>query len=142
MTPSQAIAKLLEADATTTTTRGSRYFGATQLVPGGTLLPYQVCSELDSDFNHYLVANAAKAHRSMQLDHYAATETEVVTLANAARNALDGHRGIVTDATAGSLAVHGLRIQDEAANPTQADSAQASGVSRITQEYLMTFTLA
>lgn len=142
MTPSQAIGKLLEADATTVATRGARYFGATQPVPEGTVLPYQVCSELDSDFNHHLVANAAKARRSMQLDHFGTTEAEVVTLANAARNALDAYKGIVTDATVGSLAIHGLRIQDESANPTQVDSAQGSGVSRITQEWLMTLTLA
>lgn len=143
MTPSEAIATLLSADSTTTTVRGDRYFGTTQLVPEGTVLPYQVCTELDSDFNQHLVQNAGIARRSMQLDHFAVTEAEVVTLADAARNALDAHRGIVTDSGTGkSLDVKGLRIQDEATNPTRSDSAQASGVSRITQEWLMTFTLA
>lgn len=143
MTPSEAIATLLAADATTTATRGDRYFGTTQLVPEGTVLPYQVCTELDSDFNHHLVANANVARRSMQLDHFAVTEEEVVTLADAARKALDAHRGIVTDSGTGkSLDVKGLRIQDEATNPTRSDSAQASGISRITQGWLMTFTLA
>ncbi len=142
MTPSQAIGKILSGDSTTTTTRGTRYFGATQPVPEGTDLPFQVCSELDSDFNHHLEDMSVIAFRSLQLDHFATEEADVVTLADAARKALNVFRGIIIDATAGSLTIKGLRIQDESAEQATADTAQASGVSRIRQEWLMTFTLA
>lgn len=142
MTPSQAIGKILSGDAATVALRGSRYFGTTQPVPEGTDLPFTVCSELDSDFNHHLEDMASIAHRTLQLDHFAIEETDAVALADAARKALNVHRGIVTDATAGSLTISGLRIQDESAEQATADTAQASGVSRIRQEWLMTFTLA
>ena len=142
MTPSEAISVLLDADTTTTDTRGDRYYGATQPVEEGTELPFQVCSELSSDFNHHLIGNSGVAHRSIQLDHFGTTEAQVVTLANAARNKLDAFRGTVSASGATDLVIKSLRIQDEAAEPATADTAQASGVSRIRQEYLMTFLLA
>lgn len=141
MTPSEAISVLLDADATTTATRGDRYFGATQPVPEGTDLPFQVCSEISGDFNHHLVANSGVAQRFIQLDHFAATEAECVTLANAARNKLDAHRGTVAASGAVSLVITSLRIEDEAAEQASPDTAQASGVSRIRQEYFITFLL-
>lgn len=140
MTPSEAIAALLATDSTTTTLRESRYFGTTQPVPEGTSLPFQVCSELDSTFNHHLESNSNIVQRLMQLDHFAATEADVITLADAARNKLDVHVGIVTSG-AKSLNVRSLRIQDETAESVIPDTAQASGVSRIRQEYLITFRL-
>ena len=141
MTPSEAISVLLDADSTTTNTRGSRYFGTTQPVPENTDLPFQVCSEISSDFNHHFIGNSGVAHRSLQLDHFAATEAEVVTLANAARNKLDAFRGTVTATGAADLVIRSLRIQDEATEQATPDAGQASGVSRIRQEYLITFLL-
>ena len=142
MTPSEAISVLLDADSATTTARGDRYFGTTQPVPGGTTLPVQVCSEIDTGFNQHFVGNSGVASRSLQLDHFADTEAEVVTLANAARNALDAFRGTVTASGATDLIIRSLRIQDEAAEQATPDAGQASGVSRIRQEYLITFLLA
>ncbi len=142
MTPSEAISVLLDADSTTTTTRGDRYFGTTQPVPENTSLPFQVCSEIDTGFNPHFVGNSGVAQRSLQLDHFADTEAEVVTLADAARNALDAFRGVVTDAGATDMTIRSLRIQDEAAEQATPDAGQASGVSRIRQEYLIIFLLA
>ena len=141
MTPSEAISVLLDADSDTTDTRGDRYFGTTQPVPEGVTMPFQVCSEIGTEFNHHLTGNIGVASRSLQLDHFANTEAEVVTLANAARNKLDAFRGVVGDTGATDLTIRSLLIQDEAAEPATADAAQASGVSRIRQEYLITFLL-
>lgn len=141
MTPSEAISVLLDADSTTTTTRGDRYFGTTQPVPENTTLPFQVCSELDTEFHHHLVGNGGVVQRSLQLDHFAETEAEVVTLANAARNKLDAFTGTVTASGATDLTISTLRIQDEASEQATPDTAQASGVSRIRQEYSMVFLL-
>lgn len=141
MTPSEAISVLLDADSTTTDTRGDRYFGTTQPVPEGTALPFQVCSEIGTDFNHHLTGNSGIVSRSLQLDHFAETEADATTLANAARKKLDAFRGVVGDTGATDLMIRSLRIQDEAAEQATADTAQASGVSRIRQEYLMTFLL-
>ena len=141
MTPSEAIAVLLDADSDTTAARGDRYFGTMQPVPEGTTLPYQVCSEIDTDFNHHFTGNAGVAQRTLQLDHFAETEADAVTLANAARNKLDAFRGIVTDSGATDLTIRSLRIEDESAEPSTPDKARASGISRIRQEYSMVFLL-
>lgn len=141
MTPSEAISALLDADSATTTVRGDRYFGTTQPVPEGTVLPYQVCSDLDTDFNHHLIGNSGIAHRSLQIDHFAATEAEVLTLANAARNALDAYTGTVSVSGAIDLTIRSLLIQDEDSGPSIPSTAQASGVSRIRQEYSIAFLL-
>ena len=142
MTPSEAIAVLLDADSDTTDARGDRYFGTTQPVPEGTTLPYQVCSEIDTDFNQHFPGNSGVAQRALQLDHFAETEADAVTLANAARNKLDAFRGIVTDSGATDLTIRSLRIEDESAEPSTPDTARASGISRIRQEYSITFLLA
>ena len=142
MTPSEAIAVLLDADSDTTDMRGDRYFGTMQLIEEGTVLPYQVCSEITTGFNHHLTGNGGIASRSLQLDHFGFTEAQVVTLADAARKKLDAFRGVVSDTGATDLTIRSLRIQDEASGQTVPDAAQASGVSRIRQEYLMTFLLA
>ncbi len=141
MTPSQAIGKILSGDSATVALRGTRYFDEGQPVTEGVDLPFQVCSELDSDFNHHLEDMASIAHRSLQLDHFGTSSNQVAALAEAARKALNVFRGTVTDTT-GSLVITGLRIQDESAEQATADTAQASGVSRKRQEWLMTFTLA
>lgn len=141
MTPSEGISVLLDADATTTATRGDRYFGSTQPVPEGTDLPFQVCSEISGGFNQHLTANSSVAQRFIQLDHFAATEAECVTLADAARNKLDAFRGTVTATGGTDLVIKSLRIQDETAEQSTPDAAQASGVSRIIQEYSITFLL-
>ena len=141
MTPSEAIAVLLDADSDTTDARGDRYFGTTQPVPEGTTLPFQVCSEIDTEFHHYFTGNGGVALRTLQLDHFAETEADAVTLANAARNALDAYRGTVTASGAADLTISTLRIQDEASEPSTPDAGRASGISRIRQEYSMVFLL-
>lgn len=141
LTAGEAVWQLLSADATTTTTRGTKIFNGMGGVPSGTETPFQVYTEIDNSFDHHIRGNTGIAFAEVRLDHYADTEADVRTLADAARSALDDHTGTVTDG-ADSIVVKSIKIQDESTQPVAPRAGQDTGPAHIRQEFSISYTLS
>lgn len=134
-----AFGQLLTADATTFATRAERFFSALQLVPQGTLTPYQIAAVDSTDHHPHMLGSSEVFTVSVRLDHYGSTETQAQTLADAARAVLDSFKGIVEDSDNNAIDLKWVRITEEGFLPVRNERAQDIGLPRIRQNYSVAY---
>ena len=144
ITPGEAVALILDADADVVDLRDSsatsdKFFLGTDLIPPNIDRPYQHCIVTDTDPIRHLGGHTLFTTTSFDIDHFAADSATVMQLAQATRQALDGYRNTITD-NGETIAVKYIHWTDETHVAAVAIPGTEKGAAHIRQAYEMMHT--
>lgn len=135
--PEQALRQLLMDAADYTELVGIRCYpqDAPQAEHGQTAFPLTIYRLVDADHQHHIRAATGYSFARIQLDHYALTYSLAIKVADAARLALDGYKGIVVG-VGGTLAIT-VVLDDEHKDFGPPADAGEIGYRRVIQDYIV-----
>jgi len=101
-----------------------------QMAPQTASLPYGILNRISELHDEHMLAASGLAEVSIQVDFFAETMSEIRTLGDAARLALDGFRGTVS-----GTKVHNIHLVSASDNIDTPDDGSDDPTRRTTQTY-------
>ena len=134
LSPEEAIITLLEADSAVTNKVSTRIYP--EYGPQNPVFPFIVYTRILANHEHHMTAASGLVFPRIELVMFGERYMQVVNLATAVREALDGYRGTVT-VGADSLVIALCHLDNDQSAALEPSDGREMPIRSITHDYLV-----